>query len=100
LVKANFCPIGDFFKPFLFLTIFFINMSSKLHQAALDYHQGKRPGKLIVSSHKPLETREDLSLATFSASQKKPKGVQPSDKTRRQSSLVTGKLIISNEVFA
>ncbi|CAC9548500.1 NADP-dependent malic enzyme (EC 1.1.1.40) [uncultured Gammaproteobacteria bacterium] len=38
-------------------------MSSKLHQAALDYHQGKRPGKLIVSSHKPLETREDLSLA-------------------------------------
>jgi malate dehydrogenase (oxaloacetate-decarboxylating)/malate dehydrogenase (oxaloacetate-decarboxylating)(NADP+) len=38
-------------------------MSSKLHQVALDYHQGKRPGKLIVSSHKPLETREDLSLA-------------------------------------
>ncbi|CAB9539373.1 NADP-dependent malic enzyme (EC [Bathymodiolus brooksi thiotrophic gill symbiont] len=38
-------------------------MSSELHQAALDYHQGNRPGKLIVSSHKPLETREDLSLA-------------------------------------
>jgi hypothetical protein len=43
---------------------FFINMSSKLHQAALDYHQGKRPGKLIVSSHKPLETRED-SMGDF-----------------------------------
>ena len=26
-------------------------MSSELHQAALDYHQGNRPGKLIVSSH-------------------------------------------------
>ncbi|AYQ56190.1 malate dehydrogenase [Bathymodiolus thermophilus thioautotrophic gill symbiont] len=38
-------------------------MSSELHQAALDYHQGNRPGKLTVSSHKPLETREDLSLA-------------------------------------
>jgi len=38
-------------------------MSSELHQAALDYHQGERPGKLIVSSHKSLETKEDLSLA-------------------------------------
>lgn len=38
-------------------------MSSKLHQAALAYHQGDRPGKIIVSSHKPLATREDLSLA-------------------------------------
>lgn len=38
-------------------------MSSKLHQAALAYHQGNRPGKIIVSSHKPLATREDLSLA-------------------------------------
>jgi hypothetical protein len=58
-------------------------MSSKLHQAALDYHQGKRPGKLIVSSHKPIEAKirpNCLSLlCTFSASQKKPKGVQPSD---------------------
>ncbi|MBL6985041.1 MAG: malate dehydrogenase, partial [Candidatus Thioglobus sp.] len=38
-------------------------MSSNLRQAALDYHQGERPGKLIVSSHKSLKTREDLSLA-------------------------------------
>ncbi|BBB22950.1 malate dehydrogenase (oxaloacetate-decarboxylating)(NADP+) [Abyssogena phaseoliformis symbiont OG214] len=38
-------------------------MSSKLHQSALEYHQGDRPGKIIVSSHKPLATREDLSLA-------------------------------------
>ena len=38
-------------------------MSSDIHQAALDYHQGERPGKIIVSSHKSLETREDLSLA-------------------------------------
>ncbi|SHN91305.1 NADP-dependent malic enzyme [Bathymodiolus heckerae thiotrophic gill symbiont] len=38
-------------------------MSSNLRQAALDYHQGDRPGKLIVSSHKSLETKEDLSLA-------------------------------------
>ncbi|MCH9646113.1 MAG: malate dehydrogenase [Proteobacteria bacterium] len=35
----------------------------ELHQQALDYHQGERPGKLIVSSHKQLATREDLSLA-------------------------------------
>lgn len=38
-------------------------MNSKLQQAALNYHQVNRPGKLIVSSHKPLETQEDLSLA-------------------------------------
>ncbi len=37
-------------------------MSSKFHQSALEYHQGERPGKIIVSSHKPLVTREDLSL--------------------------------------
>ena len=35
----------------------------ELHQQALDYHQGERPGKLIVSSHKQLATREDLGLA-------------------------------------
>lgn len=34
-----------------------------LYQQALDYHKGTRPGKLIVSSHKSLETREELSLA-------------------------------------
>ncbi len=38
-------------------------MSSELHQAALGYHKGNRPGKLIVTSHKSLETKEDLSLA-------------------------------------
>ncbi|QKQ24305.1 malate dehydrogenase [Candidatus Ruthia endofausta] len=38
-------------------------MSSKFHQSALEYHQGERPGKIIVSSHKPLATCEDLSLA-------------------------------------
>ncbi|MDC9715204.1 MAG: malate dehydrogenase [Gammaproteobacteria bacterium] len=38
-------------------------MSLEHHQAALDYHQGNRPGKLIVSSHKPLDSKEDLSLA-------------------------------------
>ncbi|SMN13888.1 NADP-dependent malic enzyme [Bathymodiolus heckerae thiotrophic gill symbiont] len=38
-------------------------MSSEHHQAALDYHQGNRPGKLIVLSHKPLDSKEDLSLA-------------------------------------
>ena len=38
-------------------------MSSEHHQAALDYHQGDRPGKLVVSSHKSLKTKEDLSLA-------------------------------------
>ncbi|WP_428086124.1 malic enzyme-like NAD(P)-binding protein [Candidatus Thioglobus sp.] len=38
-------------------------MSSEHHQAALDYHQGERPGKIFVSSHKPLDTKEDLSLA-------------------------------------
>jgi malate dehydrogenase (oxaloacetate-decarboxylating)/malate dehydrogenase (oxaloacetate-decarboxylating)(NADP+) len=38
-------------------------MTKNFRQAALDYHQGDRPGKLIVSSHKPLATKEDLSLA-------------------------------------
>ncbi len=38
-------------------------MDTDIYQKALDYHQGERPGKLIVCSHKPLATREDLSLA-------------------------------------
>ncbi len=38
-------------------------MSKEFHKLALDYHQGKRPGKTFVSSHKALETHEDLSLA-------------------------------------
>ena len=35
----------------------------ELRQQALDYHKGDRPGKIIVSSHKSLETRDELSLA-------------------------------------
>ncbi|SMM97855.1 NADP-dependent malic enzyme [uncultured Candidatus Thioglobus sp.] len=38
-------------------------MSNDLHQQALDYHQGKRPGKITVNSHKPMDTSVDLSLA-------------------------------------
>jgi len=38
-------------------------MSEEFHKLALDYHQGKKPGKIFVSSHKSLETHEDLSLA-------------------------------------
>ena len=38
-------------------------MSKEFHKLALDYHQGKKPGKIFVSSHKSLETHEDLSLA-------------------------------------
>ncbi len=38
-------------------------MSDEFHKLALDYHRGKRPGKIYVSSHKPLDTHHDLSLA-------------------------------------
>ena len=38
-------------------------MSEEFHKLALDYHKGERPGKIYVSSHKSLETHEDLSLA-------------------------------------
>jgi len=38
-------------------------MSEEFHKLALDYHQGERPGKLFVSSHKALDTHHDLSLA-------------------------------------
>ena len=38
-------------------------MSDEFHKLALDYHKGERPGKIYVSSHKPLETHHDLSLA-------------------------------------
>jgi malate dehydrogenase (oxaloacetate-decarboxylating)(NADP+) len=34
-----------------------------LKQAALDYHQSPKPGKLSVESSKPCATQEDLSLA-------------------------------------
>lgn len=37
--------------------------NSNFHQQALDYHQGSRAGKIIVSSHKSLNTHYDLSLA-------------------------------------
>jgi malate dehydrogenase (oxaloacetate-decarboxylating)/malate dehydrogenase (oxaloacetate-decarboxylating)(NADP+) len=38
-------------------------MSDEFHKLALDYHKGERPGKIYVSSHKPLDTHHDLSLA-------------------------------------
>jgi Malic enzyme len=38
-------------------------MSKEFHKLSLDYHQGKKPGKIFVSSPKSLETHEDLSLA-------------------------------------
>ncbi len=38
-------------------------MSKEFYQLALDYHRGDRPGKIIVSSHKPLATHHELSLA-------------------------------------
>ncbi len=38
-------------------------MSEEFHKLALDYHQGERPGKIHVSSHKALDTHHDLSLA-------------------------------------
>jgi len=37
--------------------------NSDLHQKALDYHQGNRPGKIVVNAHKPMESSADLSLA-------------------------------------
>ncbi len=37
--------------------------NKKLHKDALNYHQGGRPGKIVVNSHKPMHTSEDLSLA-------------------------------------
>ena len=38
-------------------------MSQEFHEEALDYHRRIRPGKIIVSSHKPMNTRQELSLA-------------------------------------
>ena len=38
-------------------------MSQEFHEEALDYHRRVRPGKIIVSSHKPMNTRQELSLA-------------------------------------
>ncbi len=38
-------------------------MSREFHEEALEYHRRGRPGKIIVSSHKPMNTRQELSLA-------------------------------------
>jgi len=38
-------------------------MSQEFHEEALDYHRRIRPGKIVVSSHKPMNTRQELSLA-------------------------------------
>ena len=38
-------------------------MSQEFHEEALEYHRRIRPGKIIVSSHKPMNTRQELSLA-------------------------------------
>lgn len=38
-------------------------MSSKLRQAALDYHSSPIPGKISIALSKPAETQDDLSLA-------------------------------------
>ncbi len=38
-------------------------MSEQFHEKSLEYHSQGRPGKIHVSSHKSLETAEDLSLA-------------------------------------
>mgnify|MGYP001134414235 FL=1 len=38
-------------------------MSQEFHEEALEYHRRVRPGKIIVSSHKPMNTRQELSLA-------------------------------------
>ena len=38
-------------------------MSQEFHEKALNYHRGSRPGKIQVSSHKSINTRQGLSLA-------------------------------------
>ena len=38
-------------------------MSVQFREQALDYHRGRKPGKISVSSHKNLDTRQGLSLA-------------------------------------
>ncbi len=38
-------------------------MSSKFHEKSLEYHRQGKPGKIQVSSHKSLNTWQDLSLA-------------------------------------
>ena len=38
-------------------------MSQEFHEKALDYHREGKPGKIDVSSHKSMDTHQDLSLA-------------------------------------
>ena len=38
-------------------------MSKEFHEKALNYHRGRKPGKLYVSSHKNIHTQQGLSLA-------------------------------------
>ncbi len=38
-------------------------MSMQFHEKALNYHRGRRPGKISVSSHKNIDTYQGLSLA-------------------------------------
>jgi len=38
-------------------------MSVQFREQALDYHRGRKPGKIYVSSHKNIDTRQGLSLA-------------------------------------
>ena len=38
-------------------------MSKEFHEKALNYHRGRKPGKLYVSSHKNIHTHQGLSLA-------------------------------------
>ena len=38
-------------------------MSLQFREQALNYHRGRKPGKIYVSSHKNIDTRQGLSLA-------------------------------------
>ncbi len=38
-------------------------MPEEFHEKALNYHRGRRPGKISVSSHKNIDTHQGLSLA-------------------------------------
>jgi len=38
-------------------------MSAQFREQALDYHRGRKPGKICVSSHKNIDTHQGLSLA-------------------------------------
>ena len=38
-------------------------MSAEFHEKALEYHREGKPGKIDVSSHKSMDTHQDLSLA-------------------------------------